>query len=101
MVSYLAHFIWLFFSYRILTDENRVRRQMSTNASCMVCGSLLGSTDRFCTPAVATWILVIKLETGHEIFNPRLEDWFIKNLSDLEYFACVPSEWLALFGSIY
>ncbi|MBA0722073.1 hypothetical protein Golax_009555 [Gossypium laxum] len=61
----LRVFIWLGLLDRILTNENRVRRQLTTDASCMICESSLENIDhvlRFCTPVVAIWIYVIKVE---------------------------------------
>lgn len=81
-----------------------MRRQLTINASCMVRRSTLENTDhvlRFCTPSMATWLSVTKMEMRHEIFNLSLEEWFVKNLYHPEYFACIPSTWVTLFGSIY
>ncbi|KAK5775492.1 hypothetical protein PVK06_043388 [Gossypium arboreum] len=49
---------------------------------------------------MTTWISIIKVETRHEFFSLNLEDWFVKNLFDLDYFACTPSSWVSLFGNI-
>ncbi|KAK5834216.1 hypothetical protein PVK06_018090 [Gossypium arboreum] len=95
----LRVFIWLALLDRILTNENRVRRQLTTDASCMICGSSLENIDhvlRFCTLVVAISIYVIKVEMRWEFFNFNFKDWLGKNLTNLEYFTCESSGWLSL-----
>lgn len=65
-------FFWLAYLNKILTNHNRVRRNLTPSGSYMICGSLTESIDhvlRFRTPTVATWILVIKPKKRDEFFS--------------------------------
>ncbi|KAL4369184.1 hypothetical protein GQ457_05G026390 [Hibiscus cannabinus] len=79
-------FLWLACCDKLMTNEERVRRQYSADTSCPFCMNLNESIShvlRECSSACVVWYSLIKVDKLDEFMQLDIRDWVIANLTDL------------------
>ncbi|RYR60073.1 hypothetical protein Ahy_A04g017162 [Arachis hypogaea] len=97
----LRTFCWLVANEVLLTNEIRVKRNMTQDGSCVSCGEAIESmlhVIRDCRVARQTWMSIdARLRFGN-FFNTPLLPWLLENLSSQSLFKGV--HWPLLFVCI-
>ncbi|KAL4354865.1 hypothetical protein GQ457_06G014830 [Hibiscus cannabinus] len=96
-------FLWLLAKERLLTNDERVRRHLSSDARCEACGAAVESAHHIfwvCPIAVAVWRGLIKRDKWVDFMSMGSLEWIRLNLSSPTYFAIVPADWDLRFGAI-
>ncbi|KAH1032453.1 hypothetical protein J1N35_044627 [Gossypium stocksii] len=96
-------FLWLAFKNRLLTNAERVRREMGHNSSCSLCGyefEDLAHALRDCPAAKDVWLLVLPQHLKQRFFSISLSDWLVLNLCCHEKMQDSGLIWSSLFGLI-
>ncbi|RYR45289.1 hypothetical protein Ahy_A07g031124 [Arachis hypogaea] len=96
----LRSFCWLVANNALLTNEERVRRNIAQSALCGVCGSnseYLLHVLRDCPVAYRTWKSIDDRLDAENFFTKPLIPWLMENLSFQSPFKGVP--WPLLFTS--
>lgn len=70
--------VWIMSHGRILTNEERRRRHLTTSALCVRCQleeeEVLHSI-RNCSRVIEVWSLIIPQDVAMEFYTPGLKDW--------------------------
>ncbi|KAL4355451.1 hypothetical protein GQ457_06G008470 [Hibiscus cannabinus] len=96
-------FLWLVCLERVMTNSERVRRHISDNAGCSLCGALIEDVNhllRWCPQAIGIWTSLIKPDFLHQFLTMNIKEWVYLNLTDAAQMANHPEDWDLLFGSI-
>lgn len=95
-------FLWLAAHERLLTNELRARRGLTTNHDCPHC---IGSPEtalhvfRDCTLARAMWTDLLHLAQSSQFFTtPTIADWFRTNLKESTA-SYATMDWCLVFGT--
>ncbi|KAL4284458.1 hypothetical protein GQ457_16G019810 [Hibiscus cannabinus] len=82
-------FLWLVFKRKILTNSEHVRRHMSINSCCGLCGALvedLSHLFRDCVEARLLWTRVVKEEKLDEFLTLDFQAWLVANIQNQQSF---------------
>ncbi|KAL4383611.1 hypothetical protein GQ457_15G023690 [Hibiscus cannabinus] len=96
-------FLWLACLGRVLTNSERVRRHLTDNANCSICGALVEDVNhviRWCPQAIGAWSSVIKPSALSSFLSMDFKQWVHMNLSDAARMVSSPDNWDLLFGAI-
>ncbi|KAL4362445.1 hypothetical protein GQ457_04G027620 [Hibiscus cannabinus] len=96
-------FLWLLYRGSLLTNSERVRRHLTGDPSCSVCGATLEDVShlfRHCLEARVIWPRLIRDDKLHEFLYMDFKNWLLLNLRDPNYFPITGMDWDVLFGSI-
>ncbi|KAL4278142.1 hypothetical protein GQ457_03G020710 [Hibiscus cannabinus] len=96
-------FIWLLAKEKLLCNEERVRRHLSSCARCESCGATSESVYhifRGCPIAVAVWNGLIKRDKWVEFMSLDNMEWIRGNLASTSPFVIDPVDWDLRFGAI-
>ncbi|PKI62441.1 hypothetical protein CRG98_017247 [Punica granatum] len=91
-------FLWLAAHARLLTNEHRARRQLTSSALCEGCSCGQETTLhalRDCSRAQAVWRRIVLQSCQHDFFIMPLQRWLKCNLSGSD------DHWAATFGIAY
>ncbi|KAL4283772.1 hypothetical protein GQ457_16G009340 [Hibiscus cannabinus] len=96
-------FLWLAVHGKLLTNQERVRRSLTTVDACFLCNN--GSKDvlhvlRDCIRARTVWRQVIQESKWEEFMSLNSYDWFVRNLSQPQYFIFSGGDLIAQFAII-
>ncbi|KAL4298080.1 hypothetical protein GQ457_12G018940 [Hibiscus cannabinus] len=95
--------LWLVCLERVMTNSERVRRHISDNAGCSLCGALFEDVNhlsRWCPQAIGIWTSLIKPDFLHQFLTMNIKEWVYLNITDVARMANHPEDWDLLFGSI-
>ncbi|KAK8492567.1 hypothetical protein V6N11_030791 [Hibiscus sabdariffa] len=96
-------FVWLLAKEKLLCNEERVRRHLSSCARCETCGAASESIYhifRGCPIAVAVWNGLIKRDKWVEFMCLDTMEWIRGNLASNSSFAIDSVDWDLRFGAI-
>ncbi|KAK9047572.1 hypothetical protein V6N11_053411 [Hibiscus sabdariffa] len=96
-------FLWLVSHYWLLTNAERVRRHMTNDSSCALCGFPFEDIDhvlRHCPVATSIWSQFVRLACLDEFLAMERKQWILVNLTDACKFIANHIDWDILFGSI-
>ncbi|KAK8659465.1 hypothetical protein V6N13_029666 [Hibiscus sabdariffa] len=96
-------FVWLLAKEKLLCNEERVRRHLSSCARCETCGAASESIYhifRGCPIAVAVWNGLIKRDKWVEFMSLDTMEWIRGNLASNSSFAIDSVDWDLRFGAI-
>ncbi|KAK8665915.1 hypothetical protein V6N13_006072 [Hibiscus sabdariffa] len=94
-------FLWVVCMGRIMTNQERVRRHFSDDASCHLCGDQLEDIDpvlRRCPNAFIVWRELVQPSLFAEFMNMGTKQWIRMNLNKGARFGHGNSNWDLLFG---
>ncbi|XVE48701.1 hypothetical protein DITRI_Ditri01bG0023300 [Diplodiscus trichospermus] len=77
-------FIWLALHGRLMTNEERVKRSLTSNSYCSLCNQhpeLVLHALRDCTAASSLWMSILGINGRNAIYSLSLKDWFAKNFN--------------------
>ncbi|KAK8510054.1 hypothetical protein V6N11_029049 [Hibiscus sabdariffa] len=95
-------FLWLVIKGKILTNSERVRRHMSNNSCCGLCGAMvedLSHLFRGCVEARLLWSRVVKEEKLDEFLTLDFQAWLIANMLNQQSFSINAEDWDVAFGT--
>ncbi|CAN1181076.1 Putative ribonuclease H protein At1g65750 [Linum perenne] len=81
----IRHFMWLVSHNRILTNQERKRRHMTDDDSCVRCGAGVESIDhclRLCHVALQVWQQLVPASKRNSFFSGELNVWWANNVRD-------------------
>ncbi|MBA0610447.1 hypothetical protein Godav_011296 [Gossypium davidsonii] len=88
----INNFLWLMLKKRLLTNHERVRRRLTNDSSCILCGNCQETvihTLRDCNIAKCIWSKTIATNDYRNFSDADLEDWMISNLKNQSDFGWV------------
>ncbi|MBA0645526.1 hypothetical protein Goklo_013617 [Gossypium klotzschianum] len=92
----INNFLWLMLKKRLLTNHERVRRRLTNDSSCILCGNCqetLIHTLRDCNIAKCIWSKTIATNDYRNFSDADLEDWMISNLKNQSDFGLGVVKW--------
>ena len=76
-------FIWLAYQGKILSNEQRTKRNLTSYPSCLLCGWQTESVIHIlkdCPLAMMVWKSILNLHSSPHFFLSELKPWFLGNL---------------------
>ncbi|KAE8662915.1 hypothetical protein F3Y22_tig00113124pilonHSYRG00408 [Hibiscus syriacus] len=93
-------FLWLLASGKLLTNSERVRRHMDTQAKCGLCGATeetINHLFRTCPLALEAWKRLVQQEKLSEFLTLGIKKRILTNLLQPSCFAVDEKEWDLMF----
>ncbi|CAL1359887.1 unnamed protein product [Linum trigynum] len=84
--SRVRHFLWLAYQSKLMTNEERKRRKLTTNSGCVRCPLIdedILHVLRDCEMATVAWKELIPREKHQNFFSMPLQGWMEENLRDV------------------
>ncbi|KAL4334150.1 hypothetical protein GQ457_07G011810 [Hibiscus cannabinus] len=95
-------FLWLVFQGKILTNSEQVRRHMSNDPGCGLCGASVEDLSHLfwdCFEARMLWSRVVKEEKLSVFLTIDFQTWLVSNFQNQQDFAKNPEDWDIAFGT--
>ncbi|KAK8998926.1 hypothetical protein V6N11_070105 [Hibiscus sabdariffa] len=96
-------FVWLILKQRLMTNEERCCRGLSSDASCSSCGCVSETIIhilRDCPPTRVLWLSIIPPERCASFFAAPLEAWVAANIRDTQNLHDGPIPWACFFPTL-
>ncbi|KAL4362824.1 hypothetical protein GQ457_04G010070 [Hibiscus cannabinus] len=96
-------FIWLILKRRLMKNEERARRGLSSDASCPCCGCVSESIAhilRDCPSTRALWCSIIPPDHHALFFSSSPEPWVVSNIRSKLIFSDGSTPWACFFPTL-
>ncbi|KAK8476546.1 hypothetical protein V6N11_066594 [Hibiscus sabdariffa] len=96
-------FIWLVLKRRLMTNEERTRRGLTSDASCPCCGCISESIAhilRDCPSTRALWCSILPPDRHALFFSSSLEHWVVSNIRSKLRFSDSSTPWACFFPTL-
>ncbi|KAK9030619.1 hypothetical protein V6N11_032041 [Hibiscus sabdariffa] len=96
-------FLWIAYEQRLMTNDERCRRTLSSNPSCLACSNpheTVLHVLRDCHCSRHLWLHFLPASLTHSFFSLNLQNWISCNLSSTFLHPQWNVSWCSLFASI-
>ncbi|KAK8986541.1 hypothetical protein V6N11_010097 [Hibiscus sabdariffa] len=96
-------FVWLILKQRLMTNVERCRRGLSSDASCSSCDCVSETIIhilRDCPPTRLFWLSIIPPERRASFFAATLEDWVAANIRNTQNLHGSTIPWACFFPTL-
>ncbi|KAK8561554.1 hypothetical protein V6N12_048620 [Hibiscus sabdariffa] len=96
-------FVWLTLKQRLMTNVERCRRGLSSNAPCLSCGCVSETIIhilRDCPPTRLFWLSILPPESCGSFFAATLDDWVTANIREVHNLQGSTILWACLFPTL-
>ncbi|KAK9013062.1 hypothetical protein V6N11_041084 [Hibiscus sabdariffa] len=96
-------FVWLTLMQRLMTNVERCRRGLSSNAPCLSCGCVSETIIhilRDCPPTRLFWLSILPPESCGSFFAATLDDWVTANIREVHNLQGSTILWACLFPTL-